>query len=109
MITGLKLVAPGNSKDDDSRLITETNFNDPNFFVYPGTPVTLFDINLIDGTGVGSPYKFFRVNNPIVGGWSGYVNEIVAPDTVEPVYIYMAQESDRVLEVDSDKERYLTW
>ena len=57
--------------------------------------VTFFDIELINSTTVGAPHKFFRVNNPIVGGWSGYVNEIVKPDTIEPVYIYMAQESDR--------------
>ena len=61
-----------------SKLITESNYNDPNFFVYPGTPVTFFDIELINSTTVGSPHKFFRVNNPIVGGWSGYVNEIVS-------------------------------
>ena len=102
---------PNIDKNDKNKWITEDNYNDPNFFVYPGVPVTFFNIELIDGTKLNPPvpYKFFKVNNGVPGAWSANIEEISPPpDSVtENIRVYTSQQSDKVMDVNSDKERYV--
>jgi hypothetical protein len=66
----------------------------------------MYNIELINGYTSGSPYKFFRINNPGIGAWTYALIEDTPPDSVEPVRVYMTNESDLVLEFISDQERY---
>jgi hypothetical protein len=57
-------------------------------------------------TNSSTPYQFFRINNPGLGGWTFAVVEVEEPDTTEPIRVYIANEADLILEFKSDKERY---
>jgi hypothetical protein len=57
-------------------------------------------------SGLGAPYKTFRVNNPTKGAWTYVILEDEAPVEPEPIRVYMANEADMILEVNTDRERY---
>jgi len=66
-----------------------------------------FDIDFINGfESSGKPYKFFQVNNPGIGAWTYAIIEITPPVSTEPIRTYMANESDLILEFETDSVRY---
>ncbi|MEJ2542671.1 MAG: T9SS type A sorting domain-containing protein [Calditrichaceae bacterium] len=80
--------------------ITEDNYDDPDNAGY--------EIEFFDGYDDHYPFKYFRINNPGLGGWTYAIieNEPPPADETEPLRVYMANESDLVLDFKSDRERY---
>ena len=78
-------------------LITESNYD-----------TSRFDIEFYNGYQGNNPipYKFFRINHPTIGQWRYAIIEKVAPDSTEPIRVYMANSSDLVLQFSTDQDRY---
>ena len=56
----------------------------------------------------GPTYEYYRIENPEVGTWSGWVYGDDLPADPETYRVYMAVESDLTLDVTFDKARYAT-